>query len=368
MRMNPCCWLLLWLATAPAMATPHAPAVGERHGTTRVASAVVRDAAHRDELRYTVWYPAAVGAVEQPITIGPPDAPLFVVGRAAADAAIAPGPRPTLLLSHGNGGSARMLGWFGIELARAGYLVIAVDHPGNNGVEPMTLAGSLLSWERAEDLKAALAAVQADPVLGAHVDARRLGVAGFSAGGFTALAAAGAQVTLEHLLAFCRAHPDDGVCQPQPEMPEATLAARMAAAASPALAPYMARAAADHAVPGVRAVFLIAPAIVQAFTPADLRALDMPVSIVLGDGDAIAPPASNGEVVAREVASARLQTLPGVGHYDFLATCTALGEQRLGALCASTVPRPATHRSAIDQAVGFFGHALPAPHAGPPPR
>ncbi|KAG1240655.1 hypothetical protein G6F61_014151 [Rhizopus arrhizus] len=83
-----------------------------------------------------------------------------------------------------------MMGWLGTALARAGYLVIAVDHPGNNGADPMTLPGSVLSWLRADDLRAALAAVQADPVLGAHVDRSRLGVVGFSAGGYTALLAA----------------------------------------------------------------------------------------------------------------------------------------------------------------------------------
>ncbi|KAG1486650.1 hypothetical protein G6F53_013920 [Rhizopus delemar] len=51
-----------------------------------------------------------------------------------------------------------MMGWLGTALARAGYLVIAVDHPGNNGADPMTLPGSVLSWLRADDLRAALAA------------------------------------------------------------------------------------------------------------------------------------------------------------------------------------------------------------------
>ncbi|TGV60768.1 hypothetical protein EN803_38350, partial [Mesorhizobium sp. M2D.F.Ca.ET.160.01.1.1] len=95
--------------------------------------------------------------------------------------------------ARGKGGSARMMGWLGTALARAGYLVIAVDHPGNNGVDTLTLPGSLLTWLRADDLRAALAAVQADPVLGPHVDPERLGVAGFSAGGYTALLAAGAR-------------------------------------------------------------------------------------------------------------------------------------------------------------------------------
>ncbi|WP_163070201.1 prolyl oligopeptidase family serine peptidase, partial [Acinetobacter nosocomialis] len=78
-----------------------------------------------------------------------------------------------------------------------GYLVIAVDHPGNNGADEMTLAGSMLSWLRADDLRAALAAVQADPILGPHVDPERLGVVGFSAGGYTALLAAGARPSLQ---------------------------------------------------------------------------------------------------------------------------------------------------------------------------
>ena len=130
-----------------------------------------------------------------------------------------------------------MMGWLGMALARDGYLVIAVDHPGNNGADEMTLAGSMLSWLRADDLRAALAAVQADPILGPHVDPERLGVVGFSAGGYTALLAAGARPSLQRLLAFCTAHPDDGVCQPQQEAATHTMQARRAAAASPALAP-----------------------------------------------------------------------------------------------------------------------------------
>ena len=135
----------------------------------------MRDAGHSDRVRYTVWYPAQPDAKEQPLTIGPPGAPLFQEGSSAVDAPVAPGRWPLLLVSHGNGGSARMMGWFGTALARAGYVVVALDHPGNNGVDPMTDAGSILMWNRADDLAAALAAVQADPVLSPHVDAERLG-------------------------------------------------------------------------------------------------------------------------------------------------------------------------------------------------
>ena len=93
----------------------HAGAVGETHRVTTEKTAVLRDAQRRDQLRVTVWYPATKDAVEQPLVIGPPDKPFFEVGSVALDAPFADsGLHPILLLSHGFGGSARIMGWFGI--------------------------------------------------------------------------------------------------------------------------------------------------------------------------------------------------------------------------------------------------------------
>ncbi|MEG2803264.1 alpha/beta hydrolase [Stenotrophomonas sp.] len=334
--------------------------VGERHGVAHTPSAAVRDAEHRDSVRYTVWYPAQAGAQETALTIGPPDAPLFEVGTAAANAPVAKGRWPVLLLSHGNGGTARMMGWFGTAMARAGYVVIAVDHPGNNGVDPMTEAGSILMWNRVDDLAAGLAAVQADPVLAPHADATRLGVAGYSAGGFTALVAAGARPALPRLLAFCRAHPADGVCVPQAENPTLTLARRMIVAETPALAPWTAKAGDDRAIAGVSAVFLIAPAMIQAFAPEDLEKLTQPVSMIVGTADTVAAPDSNSDSVAAALPQATLTRLPAVGHYDFLSRCTALGHARIGALCQGTSDQQATHDATIREANALFSAALPA--------
>ena len=43
--------------------------------------------------------------------------------------------RPLVLLSHGTGGSAVMLAWLGETLARAGYVVAAINHHGNTATE-----------------------------------------------------------------------------------------------------------------------------------------------------------------------------------------------------------------------------------------
>ncbi len=336
--------------------------VGERHLETTNPTATLRDADHKPAVRITVWYPAAEGSEEKSLDIGPPGQPMFLVGSAAPNAAFADTRRhPVILFSHGFGGTAQMMGWFTTVLAQQGYVVIAVDHPGANGLDKMTVAGATMFWDRPGDLEAALDKVAADPVISPHLDLKRIGVAGFSAGGFTALATGGGRVDLERFKTFCREHPDDGVCKPQQEFAVTTDQA-LTALASPELAPEAAHAGDDHSIRGVRAVFAIAPAIVQAFDPASLSAMTIPVSIVLGEADPVAPPHTNGGVAARMIPRAQLKALPNVGHYDFLARCSNAALDRGVALCRDLrVPQGPTHVAALQQALSFFGKTM-----GPP--
>lgn len=344
-----------WLG---ASTVAHAGAVGELHRVAHTPSAAIRDAQHRDALRITVWYPATAGVAETPLQIGPPGQPLFDAGHAAADAPFAPRRHPVILFSHGFGGSARMMAWFGTALARAGDVVIAVDHPGTNGRDPMTMAGSLLVWDRAVDLRVALDAAKADARIGPHLDLQRLGVAGFSLGGFTALVSAGARVDIDHIIKFCQSRAADATCAAQAEAPDQTMAAREQALKTPAMAALAKHAGDDYAIPGIRAVFVMAPGGIEALAPRSLHALDTPVSILLGDADPVAPPASNGKLAATSLPHARLKILHGVGHYDFLADCTALGHQRESLCQHLRMPQQRTHATAIATAEAFFAKHL----------
>lgn len=332
--------------------------VGETHREAQYRGAAIRDAAHASRLRITVWYPAAPGSREQPVVVGPEAEPLFLVGSAALDATLAPRPssgkRPLILLSHGYGGTARIMGWFGIALARAGYVVVAVDHPGNNAIDPMTVAGALLGWERAGDLRRAMEVVLADRLIGPHVDPERVGLAGFSLGGFTALVGAGARVDLARWRSFCASHPEDGVCKPQREFP-VTADQRATFEKDPAYADVLRRAGDDHSIPGVRAVMIIAPALVQALRPTSLRQMRIPVAIVHGDADVVVPLRTNGEAAARLIPRTQLSALPGVGHYNFLANCAP--RARLP-ICAGSAPQVDAHQAAIDAALRLFDNAL----------
>lgn len=331
--------------------------VGELHRLIPDAVAAVRDAGGDAHARMTVWYPAAVEAVEQPVVIGPPGQPVFVGGQAALDARWRDrqGRYPLILISHGFGGTGEQNAWLGTVLARRGFVVATVDHPGNNGRDKMTLAGTSLWWLRADDLRAVLAALAADPAIAPHVDASRLGVAGFSIGGFTALDLAGAWPQPERYPRHCQVA-DDGICKPQKELP----------GFDPGHLPPEALALwRDHppiaeTSPKIRALFLLAPAMVPAFSPASLRAIRIPTVIVLGQADTVATPRYNGMALARLMPRAKLVAIPRVNHYDFLDDCTPAGQAHVAGYCRPLGDQTQTiaHRVATAQAIALFERAL----------
>jgi predicted dienelactone hydrolase len=345
------------LSFVPAQAGP----VGELHRVIFDEKAALRDAEHSSNLRVTVWYPAAKDSVETPLVVGPPGEPLRDIGKVAPDAAFATdgGPWPVILLSHGFGGTARIMGWFGIAMARNGYIVVAVDHPGNNTVDKMTIAGAALWWNRADDLRIALKAMEGDPATGPHLDMARIGAAGHSAGGFTTLVLAGARVDRGHFVQFCAAHPTDGVCLPQRELAISPQDVSRALQAPEMLAE-ASHASDDHSIPNLRAAFAMAPALVQGLDPESLTRMRTPTKIILGDADIVAPPGTNGLVAAAAIPAAELESLPSVGHYDFLAACTKAGQAALP-FCKVSVPQPETHDRAIAAALRFFGEHLNTP-------
>ncbi len=345
--------LLFSLIYKETMAFP----VGERHFVATEDSAEKRNADHRDRLRITIWYPALNGSHEQSLDIGPVNDPRFKPGSAAPDAPFFDNQRrPVILLSHGFGGSARIMAWFGTALAREGYIVIAPDHPGNNSLDPMTLGGALLFWKRPEDLATALHAAETEPLIREHLDLSRVGVSGFSAGGFTSLSAVGARVDLSRLLAFCKAQPTDGVCAPQKEFPisykdSSSFFKRQEVASDVSLA------GDNMQIPEVKAAFVMAPALVQSFNPVSLRQIKLPVSIIAGDSDITAPPNTNADIAASLISGSQIYHLPKVTHYDFLSECGPDAVAHLD-ICHSLQNRRKTHQYAIDLAVKFFKKTL----------
>jgi predicted dienelactone hydrolase len=317
--------------------------------------------AQHQELQVTVWYPAAENAVETQQMIGAPDAPLFLAGKAAEHAAMAPAleARPLIVLSHGTGGSAMQMAWLGTALARAGFIAAAVNHPGNNALEPYTAEGFVLWWERATDLSEVIDGMLADSEFGPKIDKDRIGAAGFSIGGYTVLALGGARADISVLLDLCKQKPDTVVCH-VPEMKEMGTPDQMLAAARKTSGASLASSNESYQDPRVRAIFAIAPAVGMTLTHESLHSMRVPVHIVVGSADPIATPKDNADLIRSQIRGAKETVLPNVAHYTFLDACTAGGKQQLGVFCVDPpgVDREAVHAQVDEMAVEFFGREL----------
>ena len=113
--------------------------------------------------------------------------------------------------------------------------------------------------------------------------------------------------------------------------------------------------------PRIRAVFAIAPAVARAFTPASLQTIAIPVEIVAGAADPLAPPADNAQFFAANIKAAKLTILPGgVGHYTFLDVGTEAGKKQIPQLFVDNpgVDREAIHKQVSQMAAEFFDKEL----------
>jgi predicted dienelactone hydrolase len=308
-------------------------------------------------LRVTIWYPAAVDAREQPQWIGPSIVPFFSAGSAARDAAPAVGPRrPLILLSHGNGGTASELAWLGTALAAHGFVVVAVDHPGDNALADYTVEGFSLWWLRAVDLSAVIDAMLVDKTFGSRIDPARIGAAGHSLGGYTVIAVAGGITNPAQLEAFCRSPAADASCKPPPPASDMRQKRLARLSSDPDFRQRYSEADKSYRDERVHAVFALAPGPGHTFTPESLGKISIPVAIVTGSADEIVPPAAAAEALAKAIPHATLKLFQHAGHFVFIGACTMVGRVVFRGQCRDPdgSDRDAVHAETIRLALDFF--------------
>jgi predicted dienelactone hydrolase len=303
-----------------------------------------------------LWYPADAGIAEARQFNGDP---LFTSGDSALNAPAVPlGQRfPLIVLSHGTGGSAEQMAWLGEALARAGFIALAISHPGNS-YGSGTVQGFVYWWLRPQTLSAAIDAILADPTFGPQIDTDRIGAAGFSLGGFSVLGLAGATVDLAQFRAACARN--SSACDAPPEMASRLPQYRAMLSNDPAFRATETGGVHAEPDPRIRAVYAIAPAIGAAVTQASLHHITIPVRIAYGSNDVNVVPAYNALFYAGNIPRATLLMVPGAAHYTFLDACTSQGKEQLPQLCndPAGVDRAAVHDRVAADAVRFFEQTL----------
>jgi predicted dienelactone hydrolase len=185
---------------------------------------------------------------------------------------------PVAVISHGNNGTSWTHRGLAAHLARAGFVVALLEHPGNSRNDG-SLAGTAANLtNRPRHVRLLIDAVAA--IFGA---APTVAVIGHSIGGYTALAVAGGRPS----------------CFPE-ESPDR-----------------QAHPVSVERDPRVRAVVLLAPATPWYLGEGALDGVDVPIFMRTGEHDAIV---SHGDIVLRGVPDrARVdhRVVPNAGHFSF---------------------------------------------------
>jgi len=282
-----------------------------------------------------VWYPT--DARTRPTTLLGP-----LLMDVAPDGPVSGRDLPLVVISHGNGGGPGSHADLALALAAAGYVVAAPMHTGDNYAD-QSAVGSV-SWlsDRTGQLRATV-----DYMLGSwqgrdHIDPERVGAFGFSAGGFTVLTAVGAQPDLTIIARHCAESPE--------------FACDLLRYTKSPLLDSAAPAVAVAFVPDarIRAAVVAAPGLGFAMGPQAFGNVSVPIQLWSADQDTNVPYATNTRP-AREALGPRAEfhSVPGAGHFSFLAPCGLL---RPPGLCSDPgeFDRKAFHADMNASVVAFF--------------
>lgn len=316
----------LRLALAALFLTLSAPAAEAQSGQAGFERRTTADG-----IEVGVWYPAAGSPIHQRFGLSSQD---VVPG-----AALPSGRHPLIVMSHGTGGDFAGHVDTAVALARAGFIVAALTHPGDNWRDNNHAT-------RIEERPAALSAMisymlQVWPGHAA-IDSDRIGAFGFSAGGFTVLAAAGGRPDLTRLASHCAQHPDFFDCGLIKAQPRGVAV------------PWT-----DLRDARIKAVAIAAPALGFAFDRAGLAQVRVPIQLWRADDDHILPAPFYADAVRASLPNEpEFHAVPAAGHFDFLAPCADPASMPQICRSAPGFDRAAFHTSFDAAVVRFFSAKL----------
>ncbi|RON69667.1 alpha/beta fold hydrolase [Pseudomonas fluorescens] len=266
------------------------------------------DTNHERPLEMVVWYPAR--ASTGPATLIA-DNPAFVGVMAVDNAPPTEGEHPLVVLSHGYRGNWTNQAWLASALARKGYIVAAVNHPGSTTHDRSPQAAAQL-WLRPADIGRAIDAVTAQPKQFGAVTQRRVAVVGHSLGGWTALEIAGARFDAERFARDCSVHLKLASCSVYQTM-------------NPASHPTAkTRLGADLRDKRVTAVVALDLGLSRGFTDASLAALPVPVLVIAAGVPSQDLPAElESADLARRLpkTSSQYVEIKDASHFSFMSLC-----------------------------------------------
>jgi predicted dienelactone hydrolase len=157
--------------------------------------------AERPSLAGAMWYPCSEPPGE--IELGELTVKFGVTLRGAKDCPISGDKLPLVVVSHGNGGAFFDLHDVAETLADAGFVVAAINHPGD--IPDMSRSGDLSMFvDRPTDVTRLIDFMLSLSPAAPNIDRDRIGFYGFSLGGYTGLVLVGGNPDWAAATEFCR--------------------------------------------------------------------------------------------------------------------------------------------------------------------
>jgi predicted dienelactone hydrolase len=254
-------------------------------------------------------------------------------------------PAPLIVISHGAGGHYSDHVWLVNAFLRAGWVVAALNHPHDTRKDGSP-TGLIRVWDRPADVSFLLSHLLKDPEWRKRIDAQKVAVAGFSSGGYTAIALAGG--IFDPVLM-------DRYCMSDNAGPDCQLSRGVAVDRADATLPFR-----DDRV---KVAIAMAPAVGPGVTEDSLRGIEIPVLLIAAADDELVRPDLGAMRYARLIRTARLIVLPKGGHFVFLecGPVTALVDLFIDYnLCGRGIDanRAEVQRRVGEAAITFAGRAL----------
>ncbi|HET7162749.1 MAG TPA: hypothetical protein VFI32_08790 [Rhodanobacteraceae bacterium] len=275
-----------------------------------------------------------------------------------------PGAKPLVVISHGHGGSDLGHHDLAVYLASHGFVVATLQHPRDNFHDASGDGHPVVMIGRPIQVQATISMLLADPHWKPLVDQDRIGVAGFSNGGYTSLLSVGAVPQFTRFISYCKAHPDDrNICgathqlQAQAARHGQTLEQSMTSMQD-ALHRW-----GNTDDPRIKGAFVMAP-LSLIFDKSGVASIDRPVFLYYGQDDHVLNPKYNVLHIAPSIKTlVGIKMIPKAGHYVFLSPCSPQLTREAPDICIDPpgVDRAAVHRKIDADALAFFRKTLDVP-------
>jgi predicted dienelactone hydrolase len=284
-----------------------------------------------------IWYPCA--AAPQTVPLGSLTVQFINSLQGVKDCPVTGTKLPLVIVSHGRGG------WFAGHddvvdaLVDAGFVVAAINHPGDNGGDSSQRDSLSVLASRPADMIRLVDFMLSGWKDRAAIDPSKIGFFGFSAGAYTGLVLAGANPDFRRIAPYCTESNKSLGCE------------QFRSGDIPSSLPHE---------PRIRAAVLADIAVNFAFTEEGLAGVRIPLLIWRSElGGAGVDPKDSALTANRLPGKPEIRVEPA-GHFAFLPPCSPEFAAKLPRFCTDPpgFDRAAFHRDFDASIVGFFREHL----------